>query len=259
MVKAKCLKSDEVVAVKLIMIHSKKDDVAGMNYRMKQLVSEVHILRKLSAIKGNVFTNKLLDVILPEKLDINSSKPIPYLFLVMEYIPFDLLGIQESNKLANKFSEQHIIVMLYNMLCSLNFFHSAGLLHRDIKPSNILVDKNCITKLCNFGHARPCLDSTSKIEDAPESPEERQSIVKALLSDRELREQQPRALSPHVTARRYRPPEVIVSEKVYDQAVDIWGLGCILGELLLYLKTKESDKSQIFRGKHCYPLSPRNE
>ena len=48
-------------------------------------------------------------------------------------------------------------------------------------------------------------------------------------------------------------------ESEYDQSVDVWSIGCILGDLLLYLKTK-SDwvNCQIFPGKHCYPLSPVN-
>lgn len=41
-----------------------------------------------------------------------------------------------------------------------------------------------------------------------------------------------RQLSAHVVSRWYRPPELILLEKSYDQAVDIWGLGCILAELL---------------------------
>jgi serine/threonine protein kinase len=45
-------------------------------------------------------------------------------------------------------------VIVYNILCSLNAIHSAGVLHRDIKPSNILIDEDCQVKLCDFGLAR---------------------------------------------------------------------------------------------------------
>jgi len=33
-------------------------------------------------------------------------------------------------------------------------------------------------------------------------------------------------------SRWYRPPEVILTEKDYNSAVDIWSLGCILAETL---------------------------
>lgn len=36
--------------------------------------------------------------------------------------------------------EKHLITLLYNSLCALNFLHSANIIHRDIKPSNMLVD-----------------------------------------------------------------------------------------------------------------------
>ena len=48
----------------------------------------------------------------------------------------------------------HLTVIMYNMLCSIHYVHSANLIHRDIKPSNFLMNFNCIPKLCDFGLAR---------------------------------------------------------------------------------------------------------
>ena len=36
-----------------------------------------------------------------------------------------------------------MVSILYNLLCSLNFLHTANIMHRDIKPANILVDADC--------------------------------------------------------------------------------------------------------------------
>jgi len=36
--------------------------------------------------------------------------------------------------------EDHVIAILYNQLCALNFIHSADIIHRDLKPANFLID-----------------------------------------------------------------------------------------------------------------------
>ena len=55
---------------------------------------------------------------------------------------------------GTKMDEDHIIIILYNMLCALNFIHSANIIHRDLKPANILIDSNCNVKICDFGLSR---------------------------------------------------------------------------------------------------------
>ena len=66
-------------------------------------------------------------------------------------------------------------------------------------------------------------------------------------------------MSSHVIARWYRPPEIILVEKNYDQAVDIWSLGCVLGEMLFatqQYKDLPIDQRFLFPGKSCFPQSP---
>ena len=41
-----------------------------------------------------------------------------------------------------------------------------------------------------------------------------------------------RDLTSHVVTRHYRAPELILMEKYYGPAIDVWAVGCILGELL---------------------------
>lgn len=111
----------------------------------------------MSAIKDNVFTSKVLDIIVPYSIDTANDDPIDIVFIVMEYAGHDLNSVLSSKVLEPVFSEQHVLVLTYNMLCSLNYVHSAGLLHRDIKTDNILVDDKCSTKICDFGLSRPLL------------------------------------------------------------------------------------------------------
>ena len=72
-------------------------------------------------------------------------------------------------------TEEHIVVILYNILCGIKFLHSANIMHRDIKPANILIDAQCQIKICDFGMARSinCME-----HDENEIFEKRDSIEK---------------------------------------------------------------------------------
>ena len=50
--------------------------------------------------------------------------------------------------------EEHIITILYNALCAMNYIHSTNIIHRDLKPANFLIDQNCNVKICDFGLSR---------------------------------------------------------------------------------------------------------
>ena len=39
-------------------------------------------------------------------------------------------------------------------------------------------------------------------------------------------------LTPKVVSLWYRPPELLFGSEYYDQGVDTWGAGCVMGELL---------------------------
>ena len=57
-------------------------------------------------------------------------------------------------------------------------------------------------------------------------------MAKHLNEHKEERENQTRELTPQVQTRWYRAPEVIATQKIYNQASDIWSVGIILAELL---------------------------
>ncbi len=68
-----------------------------------------------------------------------------------------------------------------------------------------------------------------------------------------------RELSEHVVTRWYRAPELILMEKDYGPAIDMWSIGCIFAELLSMIREnvpKHTDRKPIFPGKSCFPLSP---
>ena len=78
-----------------------------------------------------------------------------YIFIVQEFVFGDIKQLLSSTP-ATLIEETHIITIMYNALCALNFIHSANIIHRDIKPGNLLTNEKCLVKICDFGLARTC-------------------------------------------------------------------------------------------------------
>ena len=81
-------------------------------------------------------------------------------------------------------------------------------------------------------------------------------------------------MSPRVGSRFYRAPEIILNDLSYDFAIDIWSIGCIMGELLLNFvespnesadekstdqEFDPNEKTYLFPGDSCFPLSLYND
>src|SRR4030095_12961233 len=82
----------------------------------------------------------------------------------------------------------------------LDFVHERGLVHRNISPDTVMVLRNGLVKITDFGIARPSRGSHTMIADLVASP-------------------------------RYTSPEQVTGEKV-DERSDIFSLGAVLYELL---------------------------
>lgn len=96
---------------------------------------------------------------------------------------------------------------MYQIFKALKYLHSAELIHRDLKPSNVLINSDCQLKVCDFG------------------------LVRCLAADREGDNV---VLTEEVATRWYRAPEVLLGSKTYDKPADIWSVGCILAEMMIY-------------------------
>ncbi|NXW47338.1 MK15 kinase, partial [Nyctiprogne leucopyga] len=139
---------------------------------------------------------KLLDVIRAE-----NDKDI---YLIFESMETDLHAVIKK---GNLLKDIHKCYILYQLLKATKFIHSGNVIHRDQKPSNILLDADCFVKLCDFGLAR----SLCQMNEDQGTP----------------------ALTEYVATRWYRAPEILLSSRSYTKGVDMWSIGCILGELLL--------------------------
>lgn len=105
---------------------------------------------------------------------------------------------------ANILEEIHKKYIIYQLVKALKFMHSADLLHRDVKPSNLLLNSDCHVKLCDFGLCRNIAETAGP---------------------------QPH-LTDYVATRWYRAPEILLGSPRYTKGVDMWAVGCILGEML---------------------------
>lgn len=87
----------------------------------------------------------------------------------------------------------------------------------------------------------------------------KKQMARKLLRTKDMRKNLKRELTGHVVTRWYRAPEIILLEKDYGPAVDMWSIGCIFGELLGMMKESAAtylDRKPLFPGKSCFPLSP---
>lgn len=125
------------------------------------------------------------------------------IWMVFEYLPYDLTGYLECLKLEGRVIKIiDIKVIIRHLLTSLEYCHRNNIIHRDIKCANLLISGNGVVKLADFGLAR-----TFNIHD--------------------------KMFTNRVITLWYRPPELLLGGQCYNTPVDIWSVGCILGELIL--------------------------
>lgn len=140
-------------------------------------------------------------VLLKEVIRADNDKDI---YLVFEHMEIDLHAVVRANILE----EVHKRYIIYQVLKAMKYIHSGQVLHRDMKPSNLLLNSECFVKVADFGLARSI--------DAQEDPNQ---VSMPVLTD-------------YVATRWYRAPEILLGSTKYTKGVDMWSVGCILGELL---------------------------
>jgi len=164
------------------------------------------------------------------------------IYMVMELCDTDMKQLVRTDVTLE---QVHISTLMYNLLRGLKYLHSAGVYHRDMKPANCLVNQDCSVKICDFNLSR-AMGRPDLSESLTASS--RRGSIGAL-----------RQLTSHVVTRWYRAPEVILLQRTYTEAIDVWSAGCILAELVQMLPggPRIENRGPLFPGKHCPPLSPR--
>jgi len=211
--------TNQVVALKKIRLETESEGVPSTAIR------EISLLKELE--HPNVVS--LLDVVHADHK----------LYLVFEYLDKDLkkhmddsetlcrnsdTAIDQSGdrskrlRKAGGLPENLAKSYLRQLLSGIAYCHTHRVLHRDLKPQNLLIDNRGNIKLADFGLARafgvPVRNFTHE-----------------------------------VVTLWYRPPEILLGEKIYSTAVDIWSLGCIFAEMLTKkpLFPGDSEIDQLFK------------
>jgi mitogen-activated protein kinase 15 len=120
------------------------------------------------------------------------------------YVVFELLESDVHSVIrAGILMDVHKRFIVWQMLVGLKYLHSRKLIHRDLKPSNLLINSDSSVKLCDFGLARTFTEGNHS------------QVV----------------MTEYVSTRWYRAPELIIGSNQYNEGVDMWAVGCIVGEL----------------------------
>lgn len=194
--KAKDIASQEIVAVKKIKLENEDEGVPSTTIREISLLKETN--------HRNIV--KLREVIHePHKL-----------YLIFEYLDHDLKKYMDLTK--TNLQPMVMKSFLYQILCGVAYCHAHRIIHRDLKPQNLLIDKNGVVKLADFGLAR-----------AFGLPVH--------------------TLTHEVVTLWYRAPEILLGQNEYSLPVDIWSIGCIFAEMAQRkpLFAGDSEIDEIFK------------
>ncbi|KAI0037132.1 kinase-like domain-containing protein, partial [Vararia minispora EC-137] len=196
--KAKAKATGHNVALKRILMHNEKE---GM---------PVTALREIKILKALKHKNiiELLDMFVVHST--GKDEPLS-VYMVFPYMDHDLAGLLENPRVS--LSPSHIKLYMKQLLEGTEYMHKNHILHRDMKAANLLISNDGSLKIADFGLARSYDPNTVKI---PESDTTR---------GRDKR------YTNCVVTRWYRPPELLLGARRYGGEIDMWGVGCVLGEM----------------------------
>jgi len=194
--------------------------------RLRQVNREARILKSLSWAEGVVVAC----------LDCMVSNDLSNAFLVMEYMPHSLSAVlrEREKKEVGPPSSDKVEAWLVQLSAGICAIHSVGAIHRDIKPANILMTsgaKDC--KIGDFGVGRWAHHQ----DDGPDPRVQQMrteistahkvsvfSTAASVATDKTN-------MTVGIGSWEYAAPEIMQSG-TYDKAVDLFGLGCVVFEML---------------------------
>ncbi|XP_074567601.1 putative serine/threonine-protein kinase At1g54610 [Curcuma longa] len=181
--KARDRDSGKIVALKKVRFDTSESE------SVKFMAREIMMLQKLD--HPNVI-----------KLEGLATSRMHYsLYLVFDFMQCDLSRI--ISRSDRRLTEPQIKCYMKQLLSGLQHCHERGILHRDIKGSNLLIDRNGILKIADFGLAN-FYNPNRKV-----------------------------ALTSRVVTLWYRAPELLLGTTDYGVGIDLWSAGCLLAEMFV--------------------------
>ncbi|CAL1409117.1 unnamed protein product [Linum trigynum] len=181
--KARDRDSGKIVALKKVRFDTSEPE------SIKFMAREIMVLQKLD--HPNVI-----------KLEGIATSRMQYsLYLVFDYMVSDLTRI--ISRPSQRLTEPQVKCYMNQLLLGLQHCHERGILHRDIKGSNLLIDKNGMLKIADFGLANFYVPK-------PKRP-----------------------LTTRVVTLWYRAPELLLGATDYGVGIDLWSAGCLLAEMFV--------------------------
>ncbi|XP_075509461.1 putative serine/threonine-protein kinase At1g54610 isoform X2 [Primulina tabacum] len=179
--KARDKETGKIVALKKVRFDTSEPE------SVKFMAREIMILQKLD--HPNIV-----------KLEGLATSRMQYsLYLVFDYMHSDLSRILSRSE--ERLTEPQIKCYMQQLLSGLQHCHDRGILHRDIKGSNLLIDRNGMLKIADFGLAN--------------------------FFNREKK----RPLTSRVVTLWYRAPELLLGSTDYGVEIDLWSAGCLMAEM----------------------------
>ena len=127
-------------------------------------------------------------------------------YIVEEYVAGETLGTLISRQ--GRLPEAAAVRYARQICAALAAAHRQDLLHRDIKPSNILITREDVVRVTDFGIAHAIDDGAAAARGA--QPEAAEALLGSL---------------------PYCPPEVLLGERV-SEASDLYSLGVVMYEMV---------------------------
>ncbi|KAG7273765.1 hypothetical protein CRUP_003265 [Coryphaenoides rupestris] len=188
--KAKHRQSTKKVALKKVLMENEKEGFP---------ITALREIKILQLLKHENVVN-LIEICRTKATPFNRYKG--NIYLVFDFCEHDLAGLLSNANV--KFTLAEIKKVMQMLLNGLYYIHRNKILHRDMKAANVLITRDGVLKLADFGLARAF------------------SLAKNSQGNR---------YTNRVVTLWYRPPELLLGERDYGPPIDLWGAGCIMAEM----------------------------